>query len=86
MKDPNGDPNVYSNIFVTPDMSKAEREENAALRRELDKRRRDESNNDLVIYKRKIIDRKEIPRNEKSKDGTGKGGNPRGGVRPPSGD
>ena len=48
----------WSNIFVTPDLTKEERERSRLLRIELGKRKSDEENLNLVIYRGKIIDRK----------------------------
>ena len=58
----------WSNVFVTPDLTKEEREKNRTLRLELEKRKNDEKNPNLVIYRGKIVDRKNI-----SDQGTGKG-------------
>ena len=51
----------WSNVFITPDLTKEEREKkNKKLRDELKKRKEDEKNQNLVIYRGAIVDRKEI--------------------------
>ena len=55
----------WSNIFVTPDLTKKERDKNRTLCLELEKRKT--GNPNLVIYRGKIVDKKEI-----SDLGTGK--------------
>ena len=62
----------WSNIFVTPDLTKEERERSRLLRIELGKRKSDEENLNLVIYRGKIIDRKDISDQGKDK-GPGNG-------------
>ncbi|MEW8545309.1 MAG: hypothetical protein AB2693_17445 [Candidatus Thiodiazotropha sp.] len=59
----NGDGNVthgWSNVFITPDLTKEERDKNKKLREELKKRKEDEKNEDLIIYRGVIVDRKGI--------------------------
>ena len=57
----------WSNIFVTPDLTKEERERSRLLRIELGKRKSDEENLHIVIYHGKIIDRKDISDQRKDK-------------------
>ena len=67
-----GDGNVnhgWSNVFITPDLTKEERGGNKALRDELKKRKEDEKYEDLVIYSGEI-DKKEIKGNG-TKSGSG---------------
>ena len=62
----------WSKIFVTPDLTKEERERSRLLRIELGKRKSDVENLNLVIYRGKIIDRKDISDQGKDK-GPGNG-------------
>lgn len=58
-----GDGNIthgWNNIYITPDLTKEEREHNRAMHQEFDKKKKDERNPDLIIYRGKIIDRKEL--------------------------
>ena len=48
----------WGSIFITPDQTKAEREKNQKLRKELERRRTDEDNINLVIFRGEIIERK----------------------------
>lgn len=52
----------WSNIYITPDLTKAERDINSELRKELGRRKTATSNDDLVIFRGKIVDKKEISR------------------------
>ena len=64
----------WSNVFVTPDLTKEEREKNRLLRQELAKRKNDEKNENLVIYRGKITDKKDITDHGVGKDkGSGNG-------------
>ena len=49
---------VWSNIFITPDLTKEEREKSKTLRSELKKRKDDEKNENLVIFRGEIVDKK----------------------------
>ena len=72
-KDGDGNSSLgWSNIFVTPDLTKEERERSRLLRIELGKRKSNEENLNLVIYRGKIIDRKDISNQGKDK-GPGNG-------------
>ena len=62
---------------VTPDLTKEERERSRLLCIELGKRKSDEENLNLVIYRGKIIDRKDISDQGKDK-------RPGNGLRSPS--
>lgn len=74
-KDGDGNvPHGWSNIFVTPDLTKEERDHSKRMRIELDKRRRDEENPQLVIYRGKIVDRREISQGNGKSNGLGNGG------------
>ena len=73
LREKDGDGNAihgWSNVFITPDLTKEERDKNKKLRDELKKRKEDEHNPNLVIYRGAIIDRKEI------KSGAGNGTTP----------
>ncbi|MEW8548734.1 MAG: hypothetical protein AB2693_34970 [Candidatus Thiodiazotropha sp.] len=60
-----GDGNVahgWSNVFITPDLTKEERDKNKKLRVELGRRKEDENNLNLIIYRGEIVDRRELSR------------------------
>ena len=48
----------WGSVFITPDQTKTEREKNQKLRKELERRRNDENNNNLVIFRGEIVERK----------------------------
>lgn len=81
-----GEPlHLFCNIFVTPDLTKDERERNAALRAELEIRKKDEKNINLVIYRNKIIDKRDISGKPRDKEVGGKDSSQGGGKgRPPT--
>ena len=59
----NGDGQVnhgWSNVLITPHLTKEERNKTKKLCDELKKRKAHEKNDDLVIYRGTIIDKKEI--------------------------
>ena len=47
----------WGSVFITPDQTKVEREKNQKLRKELERRRIDENNNNLVIFRGEIVER-----------------------------
>lgn len=54
----------WGNIYITPDLSKDERDRNFDLRNELEKKKK--SNPNLVIFRGKIVDKREINKTVKS--------------------
>ena len=48
------------NIYITPDLSKEERDKNAELRKELERKKNVNGNNNLVIFRGKIVDKRDI--------------------------
>ena len=57
----NGDGNIphgWSNVFLTPDLTKEDRDKNKALRSELERKKHNENNPNLVIYRGQIVDGK----------------------------
>ena len=53
-------PHGWSNVFLTPDLTKEDRDKNKALRGELERRKHSENNSNPVIYRGQILDRKDI--------------------------
>lgn len=47
----------WSRIYITPDLTKEEIEKSKALRVELDRRKKDEKNDNLVIFRGEIVDK-----------------------------
>ena len=58
----------WSNVYITPDQTKEERECSMKLKKELDRRRKEE-NKDLIIHRGEIVERKKD--SEMAKDGGG---------------
>ena len=50
----------WSKVFITPDQTKEERTKSMNLKKELERRRKDEKNDKLIIYRGSIIDKKSI--------------------------
>ncbi|WAR05168.1 hypothetical protein MAR_020537, partial [Mya arenaria] len=48
---------AWNKVFITPDQSKEEREKSMMLKRELERRRTNEGNKNLVIFRGEIIER-----------------------------
>ena len=48
----------WSKIFITPDQTKEERIKNMNLKRELEKRKLEEKNHDLIIFRGEIVERR----------------------------
>ena len=48
----------WSNVFITPDQTKEERIKNINLKKELERRRKDEKNDKLIIFRGEIIEKK----------------------------
>ncbi|MES9879910.1 MAG: hypothetical protein ABW185_03415 [Sedimenticola sp.] len=74
LRQKNGDGSVahgWSNIYITPDLTKQERDSNREMRVDLEQRKKNESNPNLVIYRGKIVDRKDIPAHSNSTTGGG---------------
>ena len=68
----------WGNIFVTPDLTREERDKKQNIAIEPEKRKKDEKNDNLVIYRGKIVDKKDIAEQNVGKDiGSGNGGRPR---------
>lgn len=65
-------PHGWSNVFLTPDLTKEDRDKNKELRGELESRKHNESNPNPVTYRGQIVDRKDI-RGRGPQNGSGNG-------------
>ncbi|VDI20975.1 Hypothetical predicted protein [Mytilus galloprovincialis] len=50
----------WNNIYITPDLTKEERDINTELRKELERKKKATNNANLVIFRGKIVERKDI--------------------------
>lgn len=65
---------TWNNVFITPDLTKDERERNMRLKKELERRRTDENNPNLVISRGVIMQRTKPEGQDNQRRGLSEGG------------